>query len=244
MRKLKSFEINQLIHFGFDPFEVAKSIPENMPVEYYMNRCTFFDLDFEISNSVLIPRVESEELVERALNCTSNLSTVNFLEVGCGSGAIGISFALKVKAGGRKFKGFLSDISDEALKITTRNLQKYELDLKTIRSDLLNEIPIQKFDVILANLPYIPSQRIAKLEPSVRDFEPHLALDGGSDGLIHIRKLLKESRNYLGSGGIVLLEVDDSHNQDTTLEFTQEWTIEVERDENEKIRYWVCKPRA
>lgn len=215
-----------------------------MPIEYYMNRCTFFGFDFEISNSVLIPRIESEGLVEHALQCTSNLSTVNFLEVGCGSGAIGISFALKLKAVGKKFKGVLSDISDEALKITTRNLQKYELDLRIIKSDLLNEIPIQRFDVILANLPYIPTHRISKLEPSVRDFEPHLALDGGSDGLRLIRKLFKESRKYLGSGGIVLLEVDDSHTQDATLEFTQEWSIEVERDENEKIRYWVCKPRA
>lgn len=244
MRKLKSFEINQLIHFGFDPFEVAKSIPENMPVEYYMNRCTFFGLDFEISDSVLIPRVESGGLVERALNCTSNHSSVNFLEVGCGSGAIGISFALKLKAGGKKFKGVLSDISDEALKVTSANMREYKLDLRTVKSDLLKEIPIQKFDVILANLPYIPSNRISKLEPSVRDFEPHLALDGGSDGLMHIRKLLNESRIYLGSEGIVLLEVDDSHNQDTTMEFTQEWSIEVERDENEKIRYWICKPRA
>ena len=116
--------------------------------------------------------------------------------------------------------------------------------MKTFRSDLLSDISAQKFDLILANLPYIPSSRIAKLDPSVRDYEPHLALDGGEDGLKFIRKLSDQAPYYLNLNGTLLLEVDDTHDEKVAEDFSGNWDIEIRSDQNHKIRYWICKSIA
>src|SRR5690606_18981440 len=101
--------------------------------------------------------------------------------------------------------------------------------------------PPEKFDVIFANLPYIPTDRIHKLPVSVRGYEPLSALDGGVDGLEFIRKLLNSAKKYLNKGGVIILEVDDTHTIRHTKEFEKEWNIEVKNDYNGKNRFWIAR---
>ena len=254
MRSFTAYEFNHLIKFGFDPIELSPSLNSEIPVEYITGKVEFLGHIFKVSKDVLIPRPETEELISFATEYLedADLDEIIFADVGTGSGCIGISFALQLQELGLDFKGFLSDISEEALEITKKNLQELyyknpeiklqteiEDDLVVLNSNLLNKYPKDiKFDIIFANLPYIPSGRISQLQSSVKDFEPHKALDGGEDGLEYIRKFLKQAEKFVEKDGIVILEVDDTHTD--TSEF-EKWDIECKSDENGKNRYWVAK---
>ena len=141
----------------------------------------------------------------------------------------------------------MSDFSEDALKIAETNYKIHKEHLfnnkvLVFKSNLLASYSkTEKLDIIFANLPYIPTNRINKLAKSVRDYEPISALEGGEDGLKLIRELLNSAGQYLSENGIVLLEVDDTHKN--TSEFDNNWQIEVKNDFNGKIRYWVCKPK-
>lgn len=254
MRKLTPTETNHLIKHGKDPFE---KIDSEIPVEHLTGKGEFYGRDFTVSKYTLIPRVETEQLIDLALSeidlRANKYSKVTFADIGTGTGAIGITMALELEKRIIPYDGYISDISKEALQIAEGNAreflierrvhcfinQKDESTLQLINSDLLTDYRSVKFDLIIANLPYIPSSRINELSSSVKDFEPHLALDGGIDGLQYIKKLLEQAPNYLNTSGIVLLEVDDTHLKEKTLEF-KDWNIEVLKDESEKNRFWKC----
>lgn len=243
MRKFSPYEMNQLIKFGLDPFEVAKTADENIPVEYITGKSEFYGYTFNVNKEVLIPRIETEELVNIGLSEIKNRSELKFADIGTGSGAIGISFALELKKMNITFEGILSDISPKSLSIAEKNLKTLaaDLNISLVESNLFENMNGENFDVIFANLPYIPTTRLTELDPSVRDFEPIEALDGGEDGLKFIRKLLEEGSNRLNNNGVILLEVDDTHGENKAKEFSDLWNIEVRKDLNEKIRYWVCR---
>lgn len=180
--------------------------------------------------------------------------SITFCDIGCGSGAIGISFAIELLAKSINFEGYLSDLSESALEVAKKNSdillnpihqncftnKIQNSQLKIINSDLFKNYPSKKkFNIIFANLPYIPSDRVPVLANSVKNYEPISALDGGKDGLRIISKLLVESKQRLELNGVVILEVDDSHTD--TSKFENEWIIEVRKDQNQNTRFWILK---
>lgn len=231
-RKLTPYEKNQLLKYGIDQEILINS---DSPVEYVTGHVDFHGLDLLVTNAVLIPRIETEELVDISIEkskilFSSTNEILRIVDVGTGSGAIAISLADNLKKINIPFEITALDISDEALKIAQKNFENInpKLSINFIASNFLSEISDnKKIDLIIANLPYIPSNRIKTLDNSVRDFEPHLALDGGIDGLDLVRKLLEQAETLLSEHGLILLELDITHTPDKMKEFENEWDLKI-----------------
>ncbi|MBU1090195.1 peptide chain release factor N(5)-glutamine methyltransferase, partial [Patescibacteria group bacterium] len=161
------------------------------------NSKEFFGLDFFVNSAVLVPRPETELLVEEILK----LQPRSLLDVGCGSGCI----AIAVKKNLPKCEVSASDVSAAALAVARKNSKKNRAAVKFFCSDLFEKIPSRKFEIIAANLPYIAENSKA-VDAGVKKFEPRLALFGGADGLDLIRKLLAQISNLVEKPDFVLLE--------------------------------------
>jgi HemK-like putative methylase len=216
-RNWSVYEKNCLLKHGFSLSNLQRF--GDKPVEYITGSAQFMGYDFAVSPDVLIPRLESEGIVSLAisfLGFRKNSKETDFViaDVGTGSGCIGISTFLKATVDlGLNSKILMSDISQKAIKIAEKNLRSLVIvkdcqNFSLFRSDLLAEYSCRKLDLILANLPYVPSALLEKTDKSVVDHEPTIALDGGEDGLFLIRKLINQSRNFLSTRGLIVLEVD------------------------------------
>ncbi len=247
MSPLSPYQQTQLARYG-NHSQASDTELEEMPVEYATGRAEFCGLALHVSESVLIPRVETEELVELALQTVSEKlsikSTNDFLriaEVGTGSGAITIALAKHLAPFADRIEITSSDISDEALSIAKKNqaqfLSSTEPRVTFLKSDLLQNYSAQKFELIIANLPYIPSGRIPSLDSSVKNYEPTLALDGGPRGVTLIFKLLDQAIKFLKPSGVVLLEIDETHSIVDFREFAQYFEVEVIQDSFGKNRF-------
>jgi release factor glutamine methyltransferase len=178
------------------------------PVAYIAGRRGFhaLGLDLAVDRRVLIPRPETEHLVDWLLERLPFAPTpIHVRDIGTGSGAI----ALAIKHARRDARVTASDRSPDALAVARDNAARLALDIDFLESDLLGVVPDQPYDAIAANLPYIPTADLADLQPEVRDFEPRLALDGGRDGLDLVRRLVSEATRpgVLTPGGRLLLEI-------------------------------------
>jgi release factor glutamine methyltransferase len=179
------------------------------PLPYILEEWEFFSLKFTVSPAVLIPRPETETLVETCLERLSGKENIVGLDVGCGSGAIAISLAASFPA----VKLFATESSPVAIETAKQNCQRHNLSdrITFLSGDLLapleNIAARESLDFIAANLPYIPSKVIDTLSPEVRDWEPRAALDGGPDGLDIIRRLITEAPQWLKAGGFLTLEI-------------------------------------
>lgn len=182
-------------------FEIAvKKRAEHVPLQYIIGEQEFMGLTFKVNSNVLIPRQDTEILVEEAIKfCQPGMKV---LDLCTGSGCIIISVLKNVHG----IIATASDSSKQALLVAKENGKAYELDIEWIRSDLFENIT-SRFDLIVSNPPYIPTEEIAGLMPEVRDFEPFDALDGHEDGLYFYRKIIAESENYLNSEGCLYLEI-------------------------------------
>ena len=184
---------------------------KGVPVQYITGEAGFRHLNFALSRSVFIPRPETEIVVEAVLELVARLDEPRILDLGCGCGAIAVSLAHEC----RKAHLVAVDISPEAVETTRRNAERNEVSgrLDILCGDLfeaLNGMPeSQTFDVIASNPPYVCSGDIAGLLPEVRDHEPRLALDGGSDGLQYFRRIVEQAAGFLRPGGFMVLEVGD-----------------------------------
>ena len=178
-----------------------------MPVQYVLGKTSFRYLDLVVTPDVLIPRHDTEILVDVALDYVGKLGVPKCLDLCCGSGAIALSIAYECK------QAFIvgSDVSDSALKIAVRNSYLNQLNKRVywVCSDLYDGLNFYDFDIITCNPPYIPNKEIQSLQPEIREYEPFLALDGGEDGLDYFRYILKEVTRYLAIGGSLILEVGD-----------------------------------
>lgn len=227
VRQLSAYEQTHLSRFGFTHLPLPAS--STTPVEYLTGKVEFCGHVFSVSPSVLIPRVETEKLVSMALSSAKTLAAnsphqaLSIAEIGTGSGAIGISLHLELIQQQIAHHLVLSEISENALKVAANNLKKLTSEnsrhssttCSLLHSNLFEKYPAtSQFDLIVANLPYIPSTRIPKLDPSVTDHEPILALDGGTDGLEIILECVKKAGPHLKPHALLLLEVDDSHTQE------------------------------
>ncbi len=177
------------------------------PLPYITGKSHFYGLEFRVTPEVLIPRPETEELVEKAIQWLENHpARTRVADIGTGSGAIAIALADRFP----ELRLLATDISVSALEIARENarINQVEDRITFLPSDLLVKVD-QKFDLLLANLPYIPTNALANL--AVSRFEPTLALDGGDDGLVLINRLLDQSQKSLAPGGCIILEFQYNH---------------------------------
>ena len=174
------------------------------PLPYVLGHWEFFGRRYKVTPDVLIPRPETESLVELALAHAKNLNNPKILDVGTGSGAIAISLAAELPTA----QVFASDVSRNALRIAQENAQRLgQPQIHFLQADLLAPFKAE-FDLICANLPYIPTGKLQDL--AVAHWEPHAALDGGESGLNFITTLLEQSWERLADDGVLLLEIESS----------------------------------
>lgn len=173
---------------------------ERIPLQYILGEQEFMGFTFKVTNAVLIPRQDTETLVEEALHLLMPKDKV--LDLCTGSGCIIISLSLLSK----EIKAYGSDLSKQALLVAKENAKNNGAVVEWIRSDLFENIH-EKFQVIVSNPPYIPTEVIMELEPEVRDYEPQEALDGREDGYYFYRKIIEKASDYLEKDGWLALEI-------------------------------------
>ena len=174
------------------------------PVAYLINRKFFWNSEFFVTNDTLIPRPDTELIVENVLRLTKQKNNIRILDIGVGSGCILLSI-LKER---EDFYGTGIDISRKCLKISKKNSIKLKINsrLKLFKSNV-DKFNLGKYDLIVSNPPYIKTSDLKYLERGVVEFEPRLALDGGLDGLSEIRKVIKKSSELIKKNGKFILEI-------------------------------------
>ena len=186
---------------------LIKKRKENMPLAYIINEKEFMSLDFYVNENVLIPRPDTEILVEYVLDSVFKKDKI--LDLCCGSGCIGISLAHYLKNTSVHF----ADISDKALEVTqinAKNLLDKKINIKFLKLDILNQIPDEKYDLIVSNPPYIETKVLKTLEKNVIDYEPELALAGGDDGLVFYRRISDIAKQMLTDDGHLVFEIGEN----------------------------------
>ncbi len=175
----------------------------NEPLAYIVGEREFFGLPIRVDSRVLIPRPDTEVLVETALRRTSHIDLHGTaLDVCTGSGCVALAFASRRPT----WQLQASDLSQAAVEVARDNALRLGLPLAVRCGDLFDGLT-ERFDLITANPPYITTEELPSLPPDVRDYEPHLALLGGADGLDHYRRLAHEAPAYLASNGVLAAEV-------------------------------------
>ncbi|MCR1850819.1 peptide chain release factor N(5)-glutamine methyltransferase [Paraclostridium sordellii] len=177
------------------------------PIAYIVKNREFMALDFYVEEGVLIPRPDTEPLVEEVIELSKGMKDVTIVDIGTGSGAISVSLAKYIK----NSYVYSLDISDKALSIGKKNAVNNEVDdkIEFIKSDVFTGIKDRnlKLDIIVSNPPYIKKEDIKTLHTQVKDYEPYIALEGGEDGLDFYRIITEKSLKYLKSNGILAFEV-------------------------------------
>ncbi|MDD6563516.1 MAG: peptide chain release factor N(5)-glutamine methyltransferase [Clostridiales bacterium] len=172
------------------------------PLQYILGTTEFMGLEFKVNSSTLIPRQDSETLAEAAAEYISD-KNLNIIDIGCGSGCIGITIAKLCK----NAHVTLLDISSGALETAEENARLNGVNIQAVKCDILKELPDGSFDVIVSNPPYIETDTVATLDDTVKSFEPLSALDGGSDGLKFYRKITAAAHKMFTSDGFILFEI-------------------------------------
>ncbi len=193
--------------------ELLRQRGKGVPLQHLLGSTEFYRREFRSDARALIPRPETEELVELALQRAEKKPGLSILDMGCGSGIIGITLALELAA--CRPEVTLVDISADALALTLENATALGAKVRTYCSDLFSAwqptpenavVPPSGFDLVLANLPYVPEGERGEASPEVRH-DPATALYGGEDGLDVVRRFLADARPYLAPGALVMLEV-------------------------------------
>lgn len=185
------------------------------PVPYIVGHREFYGLDFVVDRRVLIPRPETELLVELALESTAHfrarVQRLILADVGTGSGVVAISLAANLPGAAV----YATEASAVALEVAALNAARHGVSSRVhlLSGDLLDPLH-EPVHIIVANLPYVPTEHLAYSAPDVVAYEPLAALDGGVDGLMHIRRLLAQARHWLLPGGIMLLEIGAGQGQE------------------------------
>ena len=185
-------------------YKLIEQRSSGKPVSYLTKIKSFWNSEFFITNDILIPRPDTELVVENILRLTKQKSRINILDIGVGSGCIIVSI-LKERA---NFRGTGIDLSKKCLIISKKNAIAHKVSsrLKLYNSDV-DKFNLGKYDLIVSNPPYIKTCKLKYLERDVAEFEPKLALDGGLDGLSEIRKVIKKSSELIKKSGKFILEI-------------------------------------
>lgn len=209
------------------------------PLQYILGETEFMSLDFFVREGVLIPRSDTEILVETVIDKIGDKKTT-VADICTGSGCIGISIAHYKKNTDVE----LFDISDIALETAEKNIKRNNvLDrVKSYKMDILNEYPKKKYDVVVSNPPYIEKAVIETLQTEVKDYEPRIALDGGEDGLVFYRRIAETAHNFLKKGGLLAFEI--GYNQGESVRGLMQndfYDTEVIKDLNDNDRVVIGK---
>ena len=220
-------------------------LQDQTPLQYLISKCPWRDFELEVSAEALIPRQETEFLIDFALKKVINFNFGRWADLGTGSGPLAIALAQSLP----NWKGHAVDISKDALGLARRNLKSLapNANVKFSLGDWWQ--PLQKwwggFDLVLSNPPYIPSDLIGELEPVVKNHEPRIALDGGEDGMIASKKIIIGASHGLAKGGWLILE----HHYDQSekiIKFMKNIGMEevsFEQDLNGIKRYAICRKK-
>jgi release factor-specific protein-(glutamine-N5) methyltransferase len=183
----------------------VERVAESEPVEYVLGRARFLDFDLAVNRRVLIPRSETEELVARILARVAHRPGLRVLDLGTGSGCIAIALA-RAWPGARVLA---TDVSKPALALARQNVTSLGLGARVTlkQADLFSGLGRRRFDVIVANLPYVPGSLLAGLDRSVHR-EPRRALDAGADGMRYLGPVLRQAERFLNRDGLLALEID------------------------------------
>lgn len=222
----RDYELN---HKEIDEFYRLLTLRKNkMPIKYMLGECEFMGLPFYIREGVLIPRPDTEILVECAMEEIKKNKFKDICDVCCGSGIIGITIAKLLKDVNVK----CCDISHTAYEVTSENIKRLGVGerVQVIESDLLGEFIENKerFDVVVSNPPYIRKNVIEKLMEDVKNFEPYEALCGGEDGLNFYREITSQSLKLLNNGGMLLFEIGYDQKDSVSNILKENGFVEVE----------------
>ena len=181
----------------------VEALKNNEPLQYVLGKVNFYKNEFKVNKNVLIPRFETEELVEKTLERISKTfkkDNLKILDIGCGSGVIGITLKKHLP----NSEVTLLDISKEALEVAKENAKNLNVDVKFIESDVFENI-YDTYDVVISNPPYIMENE--EIEDIVKNNEPHLALYAGNDGLDCYKKIFKDIKRHLNNTYLIALEI-------------------------------------
>lgn len=193
-------------------YEKLDSLKENKPIQYVIGNVNFYGNKFLVNENVLIPRFETEELIENTLNYIEEIfpkKNLKVIDLGCGTGCIGITLKKKINS----LDVTLLDISPKALKVAEQNAKNLGVDITLIENDMLENIN-EKYDIIISNPPYIKEDE--EIQDIVKNNEPHLALYAGKDGLDCYKKILKEAPNHLNKTFLIAFEIGETQTEDIT----------------------------
>lgn len=183
--------------------EAVKKRLNHVPIAYIFGKTNFYGYDLKVNENVLIPRLDTEVLVEKVIeDIKSRNEKVSVLDLGTGSGAIIITIQKETNS-----KCYAVDVSKKALSIASENAKNNYAEVEFIESDLFENISDLKVDYIVSNPPYIETEVVKGLEPEVVLNEPNLALDGGKDGLDFYRKIIKDAKHHLNKNGKLYFEI-------------------------------------
>lgn len=237
-RQLSEVEVNRLAKYGLDGGDLARF--GQTPVEYITGWAEFCGREFMVSKDTLIPRVETQEIIGMVTSHCNQQKKYVLADVGTGCGCVGITLALGLKTKGVKFEIWLSDFLKKTLMVARKNARNFfgeNHNIKIVQSNLLKNYPAGLlFDIVVANLPYIPSGRISRLPVSVRKFEPKKALDGGANGTTVINRLIRQFPARLKPHGLAILEIDDTHKL-SDFEISREFRGKIKRDQFGRKRF-------
>jgi len=204
LRKIQLFTRNDYV-LSDEEYEsfisMVKRREKGEPCQYITGVAYFYDREFAVNSSVLIPRNDTEVLVETVIEYGRKHCFKTMLDIGTGSGCIAISLACE------GFEMTAVDISEGALETAKKNAALNSADVEFIKSDVFSSMEGRTFDAIVSNPPYIEKDVIPALMKDVKDFEPMSALDGGEDGLDFYRQIIKEGREHLNKNGFIFFEI-------------------------------------
>lgn len=211
-----------------------KSLKEGKPLQYVIGNVNFYGNRFLVNENVLIPRFETEELVENTINYLNLLGKkdLKILDIGCGSGVIGLTLKQKYPTS----EVDLLDISEKAIEVAQQNAKNLNLDVNFIKSDVFENVD-KKYDLIISNPPYIKDEE--EIEDIVKNNEPNIALYAGKDGLDVYKKILKEVKYYMNDPCLIAFEIGMTQKEDLinlTNKYLDNVIIETKKDLSDKDR--------
>jgi release factor glutamine methyltransferase len=207
--------------------ELVKRRAVHEPVEYIIGKISFYGLDLDVNPDVLIPRPETEILIEKIIQKLDTVATEDLIlwDVGTGSGAIGLA----MKKAFPKMQVVLSDLSDKALAVAKKNAEKNNIEVTFLQGDLLLPFSGQKADIIVSNPPYISEKDYENLSLEVKDFEPKGALLGGNSGFEYYQRLARDLPIFLKAGGLCFFEIGTGQGEGLCQIFSS-YKTKVEKD--------------
>lgn len=191
-------------------YELLAQRKSGEPLQYITGTAGFMGMEFKVTPDVLIPRADTETLVEEIIKASGGRKRI--IDIGTGSGCIGISLARFISDADVTFL----DISQNALEIAKYNAEANEVCGKFVNMDILSEYPKEKFDIIVSNPPYIRDEVIETLDTGVKDYEPYGALSGGADGLVFYKRITDIAAQMLNKNGILAYEIGYDQGRDVS----------------------------